>query len=273
MHEHAGRVEDAAERRPPCRRERLGEPRRAGRPGRRRPGSPRARARARPAPPRPRAGRRTPRDELVDRWQVAQPHGNECKAACSGYFASRETRRARSRLPCSPALAGGGRGASPRAMPSTGRSRSRASSSREVDAADGRSRSSSTARRYEVRPARSTAARRARRPSRRSGTAGRRLVPPPDAAARRPEPAGARRRSGARRRGPGCDDVAARVSAALPKPRRAQVVAATAAFRRHPPRDRATPSTPTPARRVAREGGADRRAHAVARTDPRRARR
>ena len=58
VHEHAGRVEDAAERRPPRRGELSAEPRRAGRPARRRRGSPRARARARRARRRPRAGRR-----------------------------------------------------------------------------------------------------------------------------------------------------------------------------------------------------------------------
>ena len=58
VHEHAGGVQDAAERRPPRRGELHVEPRRADRPARRRPGSPRARARARPARPRPRAGRR-----------------------------------------------------------------------------------------------------------------------------------------------------------------------------------------------------------------------
>ncbi len=80
MHEHAGRVEDAAERRPPCRRQRLAEP-----------GAQVARLSAGPdllsraLEHVPRRGDRervvAPARELVHRRQVSQPHANECNPA------------------------------------------------------------------------------------------------------------------------------------------------------------------------------------------------
>ena len=81
MDEHAGGVEDAAKRRPPRRRERLGQPLAevagvgAG------PDLLAGALEHGPRRRRPRAGRPTLPDELVDGGQVAQASRNECKAA------------------------------------------------------------------------------------------------------------------------------------------------------------------------------------------------
>ena len=73
MDEHAGGVEDAAERRPPCRRERLGQPL-AQVPGVR-PGPDLLAGAIEHGPRRGDSERIVDvPHELVHRWQVAQPH-------------------------------------------------------------------------------------------------------------------------------------------------------------------------------------------------------
>ena len=219
VHEHAGRVEDAAQRRPACCRERFAEP--GAQVARLRPG-PDLLPRALEHLPRGRDRERVvaPAHELVHRRKVSQPHGHECNPASA---ATLQIMR-RVGLITGAALACVAVRPSPRwprATPTTGTGRCRASSSARRSC---RRRSTVVVggKAYEVKPAEvlrldGTATEQAR------WDAGRTSFTARMRAARRPQPADPRVDPVLVSR-PQLEDVAARVSAALPKPRRAQVV-------------------------------------------------